>query len=207
MGGMRILPCSARRGGAGSRGLSGMETHQAGGLPVAPGAARPSPTGAESISCIQRIGASLLRGFVLSQLHQQGPGPHPARSVTMEELGGQDAPDGPQVTSLRETLHRIWGSMSQNPEIDSLVQCMAGQPPLPALAAVSEQVFADGINWGRVVVFFYFTYRVIAQALSGSDCLRSLIDWALNFLRERVVPWIQHQGGWDSICSYLTSSS
>ncbi|KAM7134240.1 uncharacterized protein RBU57_017349 [Macrochelys suwanniensis] len=57
----------------------------------------------------------------------------------MEELGGQDAPDGPQVTSLRQTLHRIWGSMSQNPEIDSLVQCMAGQPPLPVLAAVSEQ--------------------------------------------------------------------
>ncbi|XP_065427173.1 apoptosis regulator BAX-like isoform X2 [Chrysemys picta bellii] len=182
-----------------------METHQAGGLPLAP--ARPSPTGAESISCIKQIGASLLRGFVRSLLQQQGPGSPPARSVTMEELGGQDTPDGPRVASLRETLHRIWESMSQNPEIDSLVQCMAGQPPLPALAAVSEEVFRDGINWGRVVVFFYFTYRVIAQALGGSDCLRSLVDWALNFLWERVAPWIQRQGGWDSIFSYLTSSA
>ncbi|XP_053871007.1 apoptosis regulator BAX-like isoform X1 [Malaclemys terrapin pileata] len=182
-----------------------METHQAGGLPLAP--ARPSPTGAESISCIKQIGASLLRGFVWSLLQQQGPRSPPARSVTMEELGGQDTPDGPRVASLRETLHRIWESMSQNPEIDSLVQCMAGQPPLPALAAVSEEVFRDGINWGRVVVFFYFTYRVIAQALGGSDCLRSLVDWALNFLWERVAPWIQRQGGWDSIFSYLTSSA
>ncbi|KAH1180802.1 hypothetical protein KIL84_001736 [Mauremys mutica] len=82
--------------------------------------------------------------------------------------------------------------------------CMAGQPPLPALAAVSEEVFRDGINWGRVVVFFYFTYRVIAQALGGSDCLRSLVDWALNFLWERVVPWIQQQGGWSRRIVVLT---
>lgn len=184
-----------------------METHQAGAPPVARVPARPSPTGAESVSCIKRIGASLLRGFVLSLLQQQGPGPRPSPPVTMEQLGGEGTPDGPQVTSLRQCLHRIWGSLSQNPEIDSLVQCVAGQPPLPALATISEQVFEDGINWGRVVVFFYFTYRVIAQALSRSDCIRTLVDWALNFLWERITPWIQHQGGWDSILSYLPSSA
>ncbi|XP_067408394.1 apoptosis regulator BAX-like isoform X2 [Emydura macquarii macquarii] len=178
-----------------------METrHQAGGLPVARD--RPSPTG-ETISCIQRIGASLLRGFIFSLLQRQDPGSPRARPLTMEELGGHDAPDGPRVTSLRECLHRIWESLSRNPEIDSLVQRVAGQPPLKALARVSEELFADGINWGRVVVFFYFTYRVIAQALGGSECIRSLVDWALNILWERVTPWIQQQGGWDSIFSFL----
>ncbi|XP_065427171.1 apoptosis regulator BAX-like isoform X1 [Chrysemys picta bellii] len=186
MGGMRILPCSVRPGG-----VPGQQRD--GDAPGRGAAACPS--------------SPIPHRFVRSLLQQQGPGSPPARSVTMEELGGQDTPDGPRVASLRETLHRIWESMSQNPEIDSLVQCMAGQPPLPALAAVSEEVFRDGINWGRVVVFFYFTYRVIAQALGGSDCLRSLVDWALNFLWERVAPWIQRQGGWDSIFSYLTSSA
>lgn len=49
----------------------------------------------------------------------------------------------------------------------SLVEALAGCDPLPALAEVSEQLFQDGINWGRIVVFFYFIYRVVKQVGLG----------------------------------------
>ncbi|XP_014452674.1 apoptosis regulator BAX isoform X2 [Alligator mississippiensis] len=169
-----------------------------------PSAPRPeeSRAGAESLSCILRIGGALLRGFILT-LFQQSPGTRP---VTFQELGGEITPTEPPVTSLLEGLLQVWRSMSQNSEIDSLVDMMSGQPPLKALAQVAEEVFADSINWGRVVVFFYFTYRVTFQALSSSGCLRAVVDWALEFLRERITGWIQQQGGWDSALTYPLAS-
>ncbi|TFJ96947.1 16S rRNA methyltransferase [Platysternon megacephalum] len=54
----------------------------------------------------------------------------------MEELGGQDTPDGPRVMSLRETLHRIWETMSQNPEIDRWGH---RPPPRDSISSWTEQ--------------------------------------------------------------------
>ncbi|XP_019406657.1 PREDICTED: apoptosis regulator BAX-like [Crocodylus porosus] len=179
-----------------------MEAQQGMGPPSAP---RPegSGAGAESLSGILHIGGALLRGFIFT-LFQQSPSPRP---VTIQELGGEEiTPTEPPVTSLLEGLLRVWRHMSRNPEIDSLVGMMSGQPPLKALAQVAEEVFADSINWGRVVVFFYFTYRVAFQALSSSGCLWAVVDWALEFLRERVAGWIQQQGGWDSALTYPLAS-
>ncbi|XP_068280734.1 proline-rich protein HaeIII subfamily 1-like isoform X2 [Nyctibius grandis] len=116
--------------------------------------------GAESISCIERIGAALLRGFVLSLLEREGGLP---RRVPREELGGEEGEEA-AVASLGAAALRVWGRLSRDPEMDSLVGALAGRPPLPALAGVSEQLFRDGINWGRVIVFFYFTYRVVLQS-------------------------------------------
>ncbi|XP_072703839.1 apoptosis regulator BAX-like isoform X2 [Ciconia boyciana] len=132
----------------------GMERQEGGGLLETLWGA-----GTESISCIMRIGGALLRGFVLCLLEQDGGLP---RQVPPEELGGE-AGEGTAVASLRAATLRVWGHLSRDPEMDSLVGALAGRPPLPALAEVSEQLFRDGINWGRIVVFFYFTYRVVRQ--------------------------------------------
>ncbi|XP_074875389.1 apoptosis regulator BAX-like [Buteo buteo] len=154
--------------------------------------------GSESISCIVRIGRALLRGFILCLLEQEGGLP---RQVPPEELGGEVGEET-AVASLKAAVLRVWDRLSQDPEMDRLVGAMAGCSPLPALADVSEQLFQDGINWGRVVVFFYFTYRVVRQALCGDVPLRTIFDWAVSFLQQRLSAWIQQQGGWASILSY-----
>ncbi|KAF1608530.1 UNVERIFIED_CONTAM: Apoptosis regulator BAX, partial [Eudyptes pachyrhynchus] len=151
--------------------------------------------GTESISCIVRIGDALLRGFVHSLLEREGGLP---RQVRPEELGGE-AGEETAVASLRAAALRVWGRLSRDPMMDSLVEVLAGRPPLPALAEVAEQLFQDGINWGRVVVFFYFTYRVVCQALWGDCPLRTILDWAISFLQQRLSAWIQRQGGWVSV--------
>ncbi|XP_064359701.1 apoptosis regulator BAX-like isoform X2 [Dromaius novaehollandiae] len=123
----------------------------------------PCGAGAESVSSVVRIGAALLRGFVRSLL-EGAPGP--PRPVLPAELGDAepgDAVDGPPLALLRDAALRVWARLSRDPEMDSLVGALAGRPALPALAEVSEELFRSGINWGRVVVFFYFTYRVVLQ--------------------------------------------
>ena len=47
-----------------------------------------------------------------------------------------------------------------------MAESVKGSHPLEVLASVAEETFATGINWGRIVVFFYFAYKVIAQVNS-----------------------------------------
>ncbi|KAL7977369.1 hypothetical protein Chor_009318 [Crotalus horridus] len=82
-----------------------------------------------------------------------------------------------------------------------MAESVIGENPLHALAEVSEELFASGVNWGRIVVFFYFTYEVARQ--SASSFFGNVMDWAMNFLRDRLALWIEQQGGWplrDSTC-------
>ncbi|XP_074995190.1 apoptosis regulator BAX-like isoform X3 [Calonectris borealis] len=170
-----------------------MERQEGGGLLETPWGA-----GAESISCILRIGGALLRGFVLCLLERDRRLP---QQVPPEELGGE-AVEETDVAPLRAAALRVWDRLSRDPEMESLVGALAGHATLPALADVSEELFKDGINWGRVVVFFYFTYQVAWQALRDNDPLRTILDWAISFLQQRLSAWIQRQGGWRSILSY-----
>ncbi|KAM7074708.1 uncharacterized protein J5F26_017143 isoform 1-T1 [Ciconia maguari] len=117
----------------------------------------------------------------------------------------EPGPRDGQVRPLRAPQlppNHLYPQSHRCPHAPSLVGALAGRPPLPALAEVSEQLFRDGINWGRIVVFFYFTYRVVRQALWGDHPLRTILDWAISFLQQRLSAWIQHQGGWGSILSY-----
>lgn len=50
-----------------------------------------------------------------------------------------------------------------------MVESVPGNRPLQELAEISEHLFATGINWGRIVVFFYFAYRVIEQVKMGKQ--------------------------------------
>ncbi|XP_053120819.1 apoptosis regulator BAX-like isoform X2 [Hemicordylus capensis] len=160
----------------------------------------------ENLPYILRIGKALLLGFIKS-LWQKFGGQHAAtgeqlggENTLTEQLDGEDIPDSPQITSLREWMLRIWQELSNEPEINSMVQSVAGEDPLRALAEVSEHTFATGINWGRIVTFFYFTYRVIAQ--SSPDWFSRVIDWAMGFLQERLAVWIEQQGGWTAMFRY-----
>ncbi|XP_054668445.1 apoptosis regulator BAX-like isoform X2 [Grus americana] len=144
------------------------------------------------------------REYLLHRADRGRPAPGDTglpRRVPPQELGGE-VEDETAVSSLCAAVLCIWGHLSQDPEMDSLVGALAGCPPLPALAGVSEQLFQDGINWGRVVVFFYFTYRVVRQALWGDHPVRTILDWAVSFLQRHLSAWIQRQGGWGSILSY-----
>ncbi|KAJ7313915.1 hypothetical protein JRQ81_005720 [Phrynocephalus forsythii] len=112
--------------------------------------------------------------------------------------------DASQVTSLKECMLHIWQDLSSNQEITSMVESVTGDNPLEVLASVSEHTFATGINWGRIVVFFYFAYRVIARY--SSNWLNIVVNWAMDFLRDHLATWIQQQGGWMAMLSYFSSS-
>lgn len=64
---------------------------------------------------------------------------------------------------------------------------------------VATQIFSDGVvNWGRIVTLFYFGYKLAVQVISEIPLIKMIIQWLVEFIKERLAKWIFEQGGWVS---------
>ncbi|KAM9813237.1 bcl-2-like protein 1 [Neosynchiropus ocellatus] len=66
--------------------------------------------------------------------------------------------------------------------------------------AVMDNVFENGINWGRIVALFAFGGVICVKCVEKgvNDMVSSVVDWMTIYLDENLSPWIQSHGGWDS---------
>ncbi|XP_026998266.1 apoptosis regulator Bcl-2 [Tachysurus fulvidraco] len=68
-------------------------------------------------------------------------------------------------------------------------------------AAVADELFRDGINWGRVVAFFEFGAMVCVQCAPDAErsaCAENVARWMAEYLNGPLNGWIQENGGWDA---------
>ncbi|XP_062251864.1 bcl-2-like protein 1 [Platichthys flesus] len=65
--------------------------------------------------------------------------------------------------------------------------------------SVMDEVFKDGVNWGRVVGLFSFGGVLCVECVEKnmSELVSRIADWMTMYLDEHISPWIQSQGGWD----------
>lgn len=65
--------------------------------------------------------------------------------------------------------------------------------------SVMDEVFKDGVNWGRIVGLFTFGGAICVKCVERdmSDLVSRIVDWMTIYLDEHISPWIQSQGGWD----------
>ncbi|XP_039653543.1 bcl-2-like protein 1 isoform X2 [Perca fluviatilis] len=77
--------------------------------------------------------------------------------------------------------------------------------------SVMDEVFKDGINWGRVVGLFAFGGVLCVECVEKdmTELVSRIADWMTMYLDEHISPWIQSQGGWvswhgmSSTCSFV----
>lgn len=64
---------------------------------------------------------------------------------------------------------------------------------------VMDELFKDGINWGRIVGLFAFGGLLCVECMekNRSELVSRIADWMTMYLDEHLNPWIQSQGGWD----------
>ncbi|XP_064618173.1 bcl-2 homologous antagonist/killer-like isoform X2 [Liolophura sinensis] len=71
-----------------------------------------------------------------------------------------------------------------------------------AFAGVAKKLFADGINWGRIVTLLCFGYRIAMDVLQSktrefAKFMKKIISYVVRFIvTERIAKWIAEQGGW-----------
>ncbi|XP_068092877.1 apoptosis regulator Bcl-2 [Hyperolius riggenbachi] len=75
-------------------------------------------------------------------------------------------------------------------------------------AAVVEELFHDGINWGRIVAFFEFGGVMCVESVNRemSPLVDAIVGWMTDYLNRHLQNWIQEQGGWEAFIDLYSSS-
>ncbi|XP_076466802.1 bcl-2 homologous antagonist/killer-like [Babylonia areolata] len=81
-----------------------------------------------------------------------------------------------------------------------------------AFAGVARKIFADGINWGRILTLLCFGYRITVRVLQDqlgkcADFMRRIAHILLRFLvSERISQWIAVNGGWRAALTFIPTA-
>ncbi|KAM9322046.1 apoptosis regulator Bcl-2 [Pholidichthys leucotaenia] len=68
-------------------------------------------------------------------------------------------------------------------------------------AEVIDELFRDGVNWGRIIAFFEFGGTVCVECASKEDMtpqVDNIAEWMTEYLNGPLHSWIQDNGGWDA---------
>uniref|UniRef100_A0A6J0T121 Apoptosis regulator Bcl-2 n=1 Tax=Pogona vitticeps TaxID=103695 RepID=A0A6J0T121_9SAUR len=74
--------------------------------------------------------------------------------------------------------------------------------------AVVEELFRDGVNWGRIVAFFEFGGMLCVESVSRemSPLVDNIALWMTEYLNRHLHNWIQDNGGWDAFVELYSNN-
>lgn len=64
---------------------------------------------------------------------------------------------------------------------------------------VVNELFHDGVNWGRIVAFFSFGGALCVESVDKEMrvLVGRIVSWMTTYLTDHLDPWIQENGGWE----------
>lgn len=64
--------------------------------------------------------------------------------------------------------------------------------------AVVDELFRDGVNWGRIIAFFEFGGTVCVECVNKemTSQVDNIAGWMAEYLNGPLQSWIQENGGW-----------
>jgi hypothetical protein len=68
----------------------------------------------------------------------------------------------------------------------------------PSFMAVAQDLFQDGIRWGRIVGLYALAAAVVVECVRRklNDYVVLVYDWLLTFMSENLLEWINDHNGW-----------
>uniref|UniRef100_A0A3B5MFC5 BCL2 associated X, apoptosis regulator a n=1 Tax=Xiphophorus couchianus TaxID=32473 RepID=A0A3B5MFC5_9TELE len=136
----------------------------------------------------------------------EGTGYSKIQLVTTRSLGDAevirkalDAPQlcTPQMQKISQCLQVVGDQVDG--DVQSAMKDQTIRPSIDNYIKVVLGIFSDGeINWGRVVTVFSFTCLFVLKAYEDNiyDMIKNIINWTIDYFRNKVVNWIKDQGGW-----------
>ncbi|NXJ12989.1 BCL2 regulator, partial [Odontophorus gujanensis] len=159
----------------------------------------PTPAPAAAPDVVAAAGAS-------SHHRPEPPGSAAASEVPLAE-GLRPAPPGVHLA-----LRQAGDEFSRRYQRDFAQ--MSGQlhlTPFTAhgrFVAVVEELFRDGVNWGRIVAFFEFGGVMCVESVNRemSPLVDNIATWMTEYLNRHLHNWIQDNGGWDAFVELYGNS-
>jgi hypothetical protein len=67
-----------------------------------------------------------------------------------------------------------------------------------------QQLFHDGITWGRVTLFYAFSVGFLVHVLQRDmgHLVNSVLTWSQGIFRSKLNPWIEQSGGWENFLEF-----
>ncbi|KAB5579727.1 hypothetical protein PHYPO_G00198310 [Pangasianodon hypophthalmus] len=121
-----------------------------------------------------------------------------------------DQEEREKESARRATLHRALREAGDEleslyrPDLAEMTKRLRATPvgaEQRCFAAVADELFRDGVNWGRVVAFFEFGAMVCVQCAPEAErsaCAENVARWMAEYLNGPLNGWIQENGGWDA---------
>ncbi|XP_067934291.1 apoptosis regulator BAX-like isoform X2 [Watersipora subatra] len=151
----------------------------------------------------------LMASFIRDRIDRDGLGDQ----IREEDLYEPGTPRGPPVVgeNYREigmALRQIGDELDGDHRLQDMIDGVSADSSEVTFLDVAKEIFKDGqYNWGRVVMLFYFAYKMAKKALSNVSIIRTVIEWVVKFIRDYVAGWIISRGGWSAIQEYFGSST
>ncbi|XP_052404170.1 apoptosis regulator Bcl-2-like [Carassius carassius] len=117
-----------------------------------------------------------------------------------EDRGSRHDPCSALHTVLRDAgdeLERLYQSdfaeMSKQLHITSITAQQR-------FTAVIDELFRDGVNWGRIIAFFEFGGTVCVECVNKEMTAHvdNIAGWMTEYLNGPLHAWIQENGGWEA---------
>lgn len=122
-------------------------------------------------------------------------------------------------SARRATLHRALREAGDEleslyrPDLAEMTKRLRATPvgaEQRRFSAVADELFRDGVNWGRVVAFFEFGAMVCVQCAPDAErsaCAENVARWMAEYLNGPLHGWIQENGGWVRSPSHRVTAS
>lgn len=70
----------------------------------------------------------------------------------------------------------------------------------PTFLAVINELFVDGVKWGRIVALFSFGGALAVRAIENDmpELVDNIVEWVTKYLDNNLSQWIANHDGWVS---------
>ncbi|XP_054553586.1 apoptosis regulator BAX-like [Talpa occidentalis] len=122
------------------------------------------------------------------------------------QLALEQVAQDPHIKELVKVLKRKAKEVHKDKKLQRLLETFGGFN-FGEFSEVAREIFSDGITWGKIVTLFCFASKLVLKALCTDmrELITSIVGWTLDFIRKRLLPWIQEQGGWDGLLSQYSN--
>ena len=71
----------------------------------------------------------------------------------------------------------------------------------PTFMAIVNELFSDGVKWGRIVALFSFGGSLAVQCVEKEmpPLVDQIVDWITGYVENHLQSWIDEHGGWVSV--------
>ncbi len=142
----------------------------------------------------QRSTKLLVSDYIKFRLEKKG----------LEWTGGPELPEPEKAEKTMRTL-----GLEFEQRYTEVFQEMCNQLHItpntahPTFTAIVNELFSDGIKWGRIVALFSFGGSLAVQCVEKEMPLLvdQIVDWVTNYVDTHLQSWITEHGGWVCIPS------